>query len=101
MILYDITTYYNNNGTLKRCSVEPITVVREGCLPGCVKPSITAIATDGEEFVSSKENYYETETEAWAQVKKEVEELLADAKRDVKDLAEEVRTLEGYLKTLR
>lgn len=67
--MYEVAWISNEHGATTHIRVEPITVIREGILPGCSAVSISAIDSRGYEFNGDPQDYYETEAEAWKEAK--------------------------------
>ena len=86
--------------TFTHCTVTPITIIREGILPGCSLPSITAIDSEGNKFQGSPEDYYSTEKEAWEEVKAMLSESIRRGTEKIKELQEDLDTQEKYLDRL-
>ena len=97
--LYEIN-WHSVGDRFSHCSVTPITVIREGVLPGCSGVSITAIGSDGRKFLGAPSNYYATEAEAWTAARKELEDSIEAKQADLFALASELRHLRTYLQTL-
>lgn len=58
-------TFVRRNEILTGIEVNPITVIREGILPGCSAPTITAKDKDGNQFYGNPDDYFDTEQQAW------------------------------------
>jgi hypothetical protein len=93
---YEIN-WHNDGDLCVHHTVTPITVIREGVLPGCSGVSITAIDADGRKFNGTPCNYFKTEAEAWAAVRKELEEAIAAAERDI---AKQIELVAAWKKAL-
>lgn len=94
--LYEVNWHYDND-TLARISVSPIKVLREGILPGCSSVSITAVDSNGREFLGCPQDYFESEEAAWEQTKIDLQETIASEERDV---CEAQRRIEGLRNVL-
>ena len=82
------------------CTVTPITVLREGILPGCSAPSITATSSDGHTFQGIVSDYFETEAAAWAQVKQALLDTIESNEKAIQDLKAEIDAVFEFLITL-
>lgn len=82
--MYEVN-WHSINDVFSHCTVTPITVIREGVLPGCTGISIAAKGSDGRTFQGSPESYYASEEAAWSAVKAE---LAASITAHEKQLAE-------------
>ena len=100
--MYEINWHYKDTEQTQfsHCSVTPITVVREGILPGCSGVSITAKDIKGRTFQGSPRDYYETEAAAWSDVRKELTETVESNEDLVEFLKEENRRMFSFLITL-
>ena len=68
-IMYEVLSHYiysgkSKQGVFSHCTVSPITVHREGVLPGHNRVSISGIDCQGREFFGYRENFYHSEDEA-------------------------------------
>lgn len=70
--MYEVNWHYTND-TLTKITVTPITVLREGVLPGCKGMSITARDHTGRTFQGSPENYFDTEAKAWESARRDLQ----------------------------
>lgn len=97
--LYEINWHYKDNGQTKfsHCTVTPITLVREGILPGCSAVSITAKGSDGRTFHGSPRDYFETEAQAWAQAKQDLIDTIQHNDEAVERLKDETHRLFSFL----
>lgn len=98
-VMYEIN-YHAEGDTFSHCTVTPITVIREGILPGCTKSSITAVSSDGHKFQGSPENYFNSEEEATEEVKKELALALKAREEDIENLTKEADNIRRYLSSL-
>lgn len=103
--LYEINWHYKDGEQTKfskfsHCTVTPITVIREGVLPGCSAPSITAIGADGRTFQGSPNDYFESEADAWAEVKQDLLDTIESNDEEVRRLNAETYSLFSFLRTL-
>lgn len=97
--LYETNWHYVEED-FSHCSVTPITVVRHGVLEGSTGVTITAIDSKGERFLGSPDNYHETEAEAWAGVRAEIEETVKAHKLHAAYLQKEIGTMTAFLKEI-
>ena len=97
--MYEINWHYKDNEQTQfsHCTVTPITVVREGILPGCSAPSITAKAADGHTFLGSARDYFESEAAAWAQAKQDLIDTIQHNDEEVERLKDETHRLFSFL----
>ena len=98
-MMYEVN-WHHTNDKFSHCSVIPITVIREGVLPGCTGVSITANDSRGNKFQGSPDNYYNTEAEAWASVKKDLAESVTSYEKQISSMARELATMREYLAKL-
>ena len=97
--LYKINWHYKDDEqtVFSHCTVTPITVLREGILPGCSAPSITAKAADGRTFLGSARDYFESEAAAWAEVKQDLLSTVQENDKRIEELSEENHNLFRFL----
>lgn len=100
--MYEINWHYKDNEQTQfsHCTVTPITIVREGVLPGCSAVSITAKGSDGRTFQGSPRDYFETEAQAWDYVRKGLAAAVDDNEAYVEVLNAEVLAIRAFLATL-
>lgn len=100
--LYEINWHYldEEQEQFSHCTVTPITVLREGILPGCSAPSITATGSDGRTFQGVARDYFETEVAAWAQVKQALLDTIESNEKAIQDLKAEIDAVFEFLITL-
>lgn len=67
--MYEINWHYKDNEQTQfsHCTVTPITIVREGVLPGCSAVSITAKGSDGRTFQGSPRRHPRVLAGSWDQ----------------------------------
>ena len=82
------------------CTVTPITILREGILPGCTGVSITAKDSEGRTFQGSPRDYFESEAAAWDNVKSGLMAMADDNEAYIADLKAEVIAIRAFLDTL-
>lgn len=97
--MYEVNYHYTND-RFSHYSVTPITVIREGVLPGCTDVSITAKDSKGETYQGSPDDYYATEESAWAAVKTELAESIADHEKQIAELQIQLTEQREYLASL-
>lgn len=97
--MYEVN-WHSVNDVFSHCTVTPITVLREGVLPGCTAVSVTATDSQGNEFLGSPNDYYATEGDAWAAVKVELEEGVLAHEEQVAELQKQLNALRDYLAKL-
>ena len=100
--MYEINWHYKDSEQTQfsHCTVTPITIVREGILPGCTAVSITAKDTNGRTFQGSPRDYFETEAQAWAQARRDLLETIANNDNEVKELFAETQRMFSFIITL-
>ena len=100
--LWEINWHFKDSKQMEfsHCTVTPITVLREGILPGCSAPSITATSSDGHTFQGVARDYFETEVAAWAQVKQALLDTIESNEKAIEDLKAEIDTVFKFLITL-
>jgi hypothetical protein len=94
--LYEINWHYKND-VFSHATVTPITIMREGILPGCSAPSITAIGADGRTFQGVARNYFETEAEAWAEVERDLRGSITANENEIASLQRENEAMLRFL----
>lgn len=94
--MYEVN-WHAVNDVFSHCTVTPIKVTREGVLPGCTRVSITAKDSKGNKFQGSPEDYYATEEEAWAAVKRELTESVERCEKQLVEMQTQLRSLRSYL----
>ena len=92
--------WHSIDDVFSHCTVTPITVIREGILPGCSAVSITAIDSTGYKFQGSPEDYYLTEKEAWEEVKLTLIENLSSMTRRIEKIEKQMLIQYDYLEKL-
>lgn len=98
--LYEV--HWNSiNDEFTHCSVTPITVIREGVLPGCSGVSITAKDASGQVFQGSPRDYFHSEEEAWKAVVEDLENSRSSLTKTAAKIAQELEHLDRYLGSLR
>jgi len=97
--MYEINWHYKDNEQTQfsHCTVTPITIVREGVLPGCSTVSITAKGSDGRTFQGSPRDYFESEAAAWAQAKQDLLDTIENNDEEVEALKAETHRLFSFL----
>ena len=100
--LYEINWHYKDSEQTQfsHCTVTPITVLREGVLPGCSSVSITAKDSSGCTFQGSPRDYFETEAQAWAQARQALLDTIENNDEAVAELNAETHRLLSFLATL-
>ena len=99
-VRYEIN-WHSSGDVFSRCTVTPITVIREGVLPGCSGVSITAISSDGHKFQGSPENYFNTEAEAWRSVKKDLVEGIRGREAQIKAQQKHLSAMIKFLEEMK
>lgn len=97
--MYEVN-WHAVNDVFSHCTVTPITVIREGVLPGCTGVSITAKDNAGRKFQGSPDNYYATEEAAWAAVRTELAESAEAHEKQLAELQERLTAQREYLAKL-
>ena len=82
-------------------TVTPITVVREGVLPGCSMPTITAIGSDGRRFQGNPGDYFKTEEEAYSSVREELRKSIGMLERHISAAQDMILTYKKQLEELK
>ena len=98
-IMYEADWHAENN-VFSHCTVTPITVIREGVLPGCTGVSITAKDSRGHTFLGTPDNYHVTEAAAWAAVKVELEESIEAHEKQLAETQKQLNAQRNYLAKL-
>lgn len=100
--LYEVHWHYKDGGqtVFSHCSVSPITVLREGVLPGCTGVSITAKDSKGDTFLGTPKDYFESEAAAWADARQSLLGTIENNDRAIARLKEETFRLHRFLVSL-
>lgn len=96
---YEVNWHYVNE-IFSHCTVTPITVIREGVLPGCSSVSISAIDSKGIKFLGSPSNYHASKDAAWAAAKAELAETIKTNEEMLVKLQKQVTAQCEYLARL-
>jgi hypothetical protein len=99
-IMWEIN-WHSIDNIFDSCTVTPITITREGILPGCSLPSITAKDHKGYSFHGSISDYYPSEKAAWVEVAKFLGEEIQDTVKQIVDLEDDLRQMRDYLGRVR
>jgi len=97
--LYEVNWHFVDE-VFSHCTVTPITVLREGVLPGCTAVSITAMDASGRKFQGSPDNYFKTEEAAWRKIKADLLQTIKSNDEQVKALNAESYRIYLYLYSL-
>ena len=98
--LYEVH-WHSINDEFTHCSITPLTVIREGVLPGCSGVSITAKDASGRVFLGSPRDYFHSEEEVWKTVVEDLESSRSRLTKTVAKIARELEHLDRYLGSLR
>lgn len=99
--MYDVTWIYDlGNDSFSHAKVNPVTIIRDGILPGCSAPSITIRNHLGQTYLSSRKNYFETEEAAWDSVIDGLKRTIENNERERASLMQENAKIQAYLNTL-
>ncbi len=101
--MYDVNWHYIdifNNSGFTHCSVTPIKVIREDVLPGCSAVSITAIGHEGRRFHGCPEYYFNTEREAWDDVKQCLQHTIEQLEKEITEKQHNVDNMKKFLSTI-
>lgn len=102
--MYEVNWHWKNVGPYElfdKCTVSKITVTREGILPDCTGVSIDAIDKDGNKFLGSPGDYFETEEKAKEHIVKCVDDSIENIVLKIKELEEEKLAFMNFRKTLK
>lgn len=97
---YEIN-WYSVDDVFSHCTVTPITVIREGILPGCTGISITATGSDGRRFQGAPDRYFKTEAEAWTKVKSDLEQAIKENAKQAREQERLVFRMQSFLEQLK
>lgn len=97
--MYEVN-WHSVRNVFSHCTITPITVLREGVLPGCTGVSITAKDSRGNKFQGSPDNYYATEEAAWAAVRVELAESVEAHEKQLAELQAQLSAQREYLAKL-
>jgi len=99
--VYDIKWDFDGEGNFVGVDIQPITVIREGVLPGCSGVSITAIGPNGKKFLGNPANYFDTKAAAWAHIKEELIAGVDERREEIKNIQTDIDTIKVFLDRLR
>ena len=94
--MYEVN-WHAVNDVFSHCTVTPITVIREGVLPGCTGVSITAKDSQGNKFQGSPDNYYATEEAAWSAVRVEITKSIEAHEKQLSEMQAQLKAQRDYL----
>jgi hypothetical protein len=99
-IVYKITWHFNtssidNRDLFVKCTVDPVTVLN---LDG---NALTGKNSAGRKFQGSTIDYYETEEEAWAEIKRLIIAGIKTTRVDVDLTTQNLHKMEEFLETLK
>lgn len=94
--LYEVNWHYKAD-RFSHCTVTPITVLREGVLPGCTGVSITAMNQKGWRFLGTPGDYFSSEEAAWESVKADLLQTIKYNDECIEDLKSKNFHLHKYL----
>lgn len=97
--MYEVT-WVTNDENFSHATVDKITIIRDGVLPGCSAPSITGIDRNGRKFLGSREYYFETPQAAWDSVIDDLKQTIEKNERLIDALTLETAKVRAYLNTL-
>lgn len=103
--MFEVNWHYEDAGedglgSFSHCTVTPIQVIREGVLPGCTRPSITAVDIDGRQFQGSPGNYHNTESAAWREVSETLENMVSGYEASIAVLTAKAKKAREYLEII-
>lgn len=98
-IMYEVNWHYreNDNNAFSHCTVTPITVLRQGILPGCSAESITAKDSEGRVFQGTLKDYFVTEDAAWENIRDGLKDTIESNDEAVVRLQKETRAMFMFL----
>lgn len=94
--LYEVNWHYKAD-RFSHCTVTPITVLREGVLPGRTGVSITATNSSGQKFLGTPGDYFSSEEAAWDSIKADLLQTIECNDKRIEELKEENFILHMYL----
>jgi hypothetical protein len=99
--LYDLVWISSEDDVVEAFEVHPIQVTWEGVRPGCFGTSIEAIDHEGQRFIGSRGNYYESEEQAWEAAEDALIESYRNCVATIETLMDEKDRLAALLKKVR
>ena len=97
--VFEVNTHYKN-GLFSHCTVTPVTVIREGILPGCSAESFTGIDQNGERFTGSLQDFYASEQDAWLRVRRDTIDGIRASEKRLRGEERIAANLRAYLEKL-
>ena len=97
--MYEIN-WHSVGDKFSYCTVTAIVITREGVLTGCTGVTIDATDHKGRKFQGSSADYWNTEAEAWADVKSYLIKVINANELSIANLAKETELLRDYLSTV-
>lgn len=97
--MYEINCHYDKE-VFSHYSVSSITVTRRSILEDCTRESISAIDAEGRRFQGNPEEYFNSEEEAWAEIKKSLKLIIIELEWQMTKLQKEVDRMSTYLSSL-
>lgn len=103
--MFEVNWHYEDVGedgvaSFSHCTVTPIQVIREGVLPGCTRPSITAVDIDGRQFQGEPDNYHRTQSAAWREVSKTLGYMVSGHEASIAVLTAKAQKAREYLEKI-
>lgn len=80
-----------------KCTVTPITVTREGMLPGCTGVTIDAVDVNGRKFVGSPKDYFNTEEEAWESARFDIAQTIDNLEMRLENIKDNLFAYHKFL----
>ena len=97
--VFEVNTHYKND-LFSHCTVTPVTVIREGILPGCSAESFTGIDQNGERFTGILQDFYTSEQDAWLKVRQDTIGGIIESEKRVQKEEKIAANLKAYLTKL-
>lgn len=100
--LYEVNWHYKDKSQscFSHCTVTPIKVIREGYLPDCSNVTITAIDSNGMQFINNPNNYYISEELAWKSVRESLIEEMNENDNEIDRIRIETFNMMKFLMSL-
>lgn len=98
--LFEVRWREDNAGKLTACDILPITVLREGILPGCTAVSITFRDSEGRIARGTPGDYFPTREVALAATAEELQQTITSLEDEAAELTADADRIGDVIKSL-
>jgi len=99
--MYEVVWISNEHGVTTHIRVEPITVIREGILPGCSAVTISAIDSSGDKFNGVPQDYFKSEAEAWESARADLNSTIELYEQRVAEHLESLKVMRSLARQIK